>query len=187
MPPRAPLQTQHPARWLRTFHWCLRPWWVSPTTGWNQDDLTENHVFFFTAKRKRVFSLVFLVEMALSGKKSNKLGEWGEEKSKNVWNEDCDYCWLMFDRTFDNDHWWWMKEELWLMVIHGDWWLVIDGDWWMNGWMDDGNCMMQPHDAWWRWTNGSGCFCAAFENVSSPGIIRKTWQTIDLLVIVNAL
>lgn len=26
VPPRAPLQTQHPARWLRTFHWCLRPW-----------------------------------------------------------------------------------------------------------------------------------------------------------------
>ena len=143
--------------------------------------------FFFTAKRKRVFFLVFLVEMALSGKKSNKLREWRQEKSKNVWNEDCDYCWLMFDRTFDSDHWWWMKEELWLMVIHGDWWLVIDGDWWMNGWMDDGSCMMQPHDAWWRWTNGSGCFCAAFENVSSPGSIKKTWQTIDLLVIVNAL
>ena len=90
-----------------------------------------------------MFFLVFLVEMALSGKKSNKLGEWREEKSKNVWNEDCDYCWLMFDRTFDNDHWWWMNEELWMMVIHGDWWLVIDGDWWMNGWMDDGSCMMQ--------------------------------------------
>ena len=44
----------------------------------------ENHGFFLTAKRKRAFFLVFLVEMALSGKKSNKLGEWREKKSKNV-------------------------------------------------------------------------------------------------------